>query len=120
MTAIAEKRVRSARGKESGASGSRTDDREHRRTYLPNLRSKSRDVRERPEHSGKEGTQTLSPKLRRPTARPPSTTVKWSHDKNVRSLAKETFGSTLTGSAMRLAAVRCRSGWVDIAEGERA
>lgn len=32
----------------------------------------------------------------------------------VRSLAKNTLGSTRTGSAMRLPAVRCRSGCVDM------
>lgn len=57
---------------------------------------------------------TLSPKLSKPTARPPSTTVKCSHERNVRSLANDTLGSTLTGRAMRLAAVRCKSGCVDI------
>lgn len=31
---------------------------------------------------------TLSPKFRSPTARPPSTTAKCSHDRKVRSLAK--------------------------------
>jgi hypothetical protein len=45
---------------------------------------------------------TESPKFRSPTARPPRMTVKLSHDRNVRSLAKKTFGSTLVGSAMRL------------------
>lgn len=43
-----------------------------------------------------------SPKLRSPNARPPRTTVKLSQDRNVRSFAKKTFGSTLTGKAMRL------------------
>lgn len=43
-----------------------------------------------------------SPKLRRPTARPPRMTVKFSQERNVRSLAKKTFGSTRVGSAMRL------------------
>lgn len=59
---------------------------------------------------------TLSPKFSKPTASPPRTTVKWSHDKNVRSLAKETLGSIFTGSAMRLAAVRCNKGCVDMIE----
>lgn len=62
---------------------------------------------------------TLSPKLSRPTASPPRTTVKWSHDRKVRSLANDTFGSTLMGSAMRLDAVRWRRGWVDILSGCR-
>lgn len=35
-------------------------------------------------------------------------------DVQVRSLAKKTFGSTRTGSAMRLPAVRWSSGWVDM------
>jgi hypothetical protein len=39
---------------------------------------------------------TLSPKFSRPTARPPSTTVKCSQDKKVLSFAKKTLGSTLT------------------------
>lgn len=45
---------------------------------------------------------TLSPKLRRPTARPPRMTVKFSHERKVLSLAKKTLGSTLVGRAMRL------------------
>lgn len=43
-----------------------------------------------------------SPKLSKPTARPPRMTVKFSHERNVRSLAKKTFGSTRVGRAMRL------------------
>lgn len=58
--------------------------------------------------------RTLSPKFNRPTARPPRTTVKCSHERNVRSLAKETLGSTRTGRAIRFEAVLCNSGWVDI------
>lgn len=42
--------------------------------------------------------------------------MKWSHERKVRSFANETFGSTLTGSAMRFAAVRCSSGCVDMVE----
>lgn len=61
----------------------------------------------------------MSPKLSRPTASPPRTTVKCSHDRKVRSFAKETLGSTRTGSAIRLLAVRWRSGWVDMTEGGR-
>ena len=57
---------------------------------------------------------TRSPKLSKPTARPPRTTVKLSHERNVRSLAKKTFGSTLTGSAIRLPGARWRRGWVDM------
>jgi len=57
---------------------------------------------------------TLSPKFRRPTASPPNTTVKCSHDKNVRSFANATLGSTRTGSAIRFAAVRWRRGCVDM------
>ena len=45
---------------------------------------------------------TLSPKLRRPTARPPRMTVKLSHERKVRSLAKKTFGSTRVGRAIFL------------------
>ena len=45
---------------------------------------------------------TLSPKLRRPMARPPRMTVKLSHERKVRSLAKKTLGSTRVGRAMRL------------------
>ena len=44
--------------------------------------------------------------------------MKCNHDKKVRSFAKETFGSTRTGRAMRFVAVRWSNGWVDIA-GER-
>lgn len=44
---------------------------------------------------------TLSPKLSNPTARPPSSTVKLSHDRKVRSFAKKTLGSTRVGRAMR-------------------
>lgn len=43
-----------------------------------------------------------SPKLRRPTARPPRMTVKLSHERKVRSLAKKTLGSTRVGRAIRL------------------
>lgn len=43
-----------------------------------------------------------SPKLRRPTARPPRMTVKFSHERKVRSFAKKTFGSTRVGRAIRL------------------
>jgi hypothetical protein len=43
-----------------------------------------------------------SPKLSMPIARAPRMTVKLSHDKKVRSLAKKTFGSTRVGSAIRL------------------
>lgn len=45
---------------------------------------------------------TRSPKFSSPTASPPRMTVKFSHDRNVRSLAKKTFGSTRVGRAMRL------------------
>ncbi len=44
----------------------------------------------------------------------PTPTVKCSHDKNVRSLANATLGSTRTGSAIRFAAVRWRRGCVDM------
>ena len=42
--------------------------------------------------------------------------MKCNHDRNVRSFAKETLGSTRTGRAMRFAAVRCNSGCVDMVE----
>lgn len=50
-----------------------------------------------------------SPKLSKPIARPPSTTVKLSHDKKVRSLAKKTLGSTRTGRAILLPVVDSRT-----------
>ena len=40
--------------------------------------------------------------------------MKCSHDRKVRSFAKETLGSTRTGSAMRFVAVRWSKGCVDI------
>jgi hypothetical protein len=43
-----------------------------------------------------------SPKLSIPMARAPRMTVKLSHERKVRSLAKNTLGSTRVGSAMRL------------------
>ena len=43
-----------------------------------------------------------SPKLSRPTAKPPRMTVKLSQERKVRSLAKKTLGSTRVGRAMRL------------------
>jgi hypothetical protein len=43
--------------------------------------------------------------LSRPTARPPRMTVKLSHERKVRSLAKKTLGSTRVGRAMRLPGV---------------
>lgn len=48
---------------------------------------------------------TRSPKLSMPMARAPRMTVKLSHDRKVRSLAKKTLGSTLVGRAMRLPVV---------------
>jgi len=42
----------------------------------------------------------LSPKFNRPTPKEPKITVKFNHDKNVLSLAKNTFGSTLVGKAI--------------------
>lgn len=44
---------------------------------------------------------TRSPKLSKPMARPPRTTVKLSHERNVRSLAKKTLGSIRVGIAIR-------------------
>ena len=43
-----------------------------------------------------------SPKLSMPIASAPRITVKLSHERKVRSLAKKTLGSTRVGSAMRL------------------
>jgi hypothetical protein len=43
-----------------------------------------------------------SPKLRRPMARPPRMTVKFSQERKVRSLAKKTLGSTRVGRAILL------------------
>lgn len=56
---------------------------------------------------------TLSPKFSSPIARPPRMTVKFSHERKVRSLAKKTLGSTRVGRAMRLpggAVSRTRAG----------
>ena len=44
----------------------------------------------------------LSPKFSMPIASAPRMTVKLSHDRKVRSLAKKTLGSTRVGRAMRL------------------
>lgn len=49
---------------------------------------------------------TRSPKLRRPMARPPRMTVKLSHERKVRSLAKKTLGSTRVGRAILLPVCR--------------
>jgi hypothetical protein len=49
----------------------------------------------------------LSPKLSRPIARPPRMTVKFSHERKVRSFAKKTLGSTRVGRAMRLPRGEC-------------
>lgn len=77
---------------------------------------------------------TRSPKFNSPTASPPRMTVKLSHERNVRSFAKNTFtfqgqsfrrlklrekgertlGSTRVGRAMRLPGALWRSGWEDI------
>ena len=57
---------------------------------------------------------TRSPKLSSPIASPPRKTVKLSHDRNVLSFAKNTFGSTLAGRAMRLPGAVCSSGRDDI------
>ena len=54
-----------------------------------------------------EMTAGLSPKFNMPMARAPRITVKFSHDKNVRSLAKKTFGSTRVGRAIRLPLLQC-------------
>jgi hypothetical protein len=44
----------------------------------------------------------LSPKFNMPIARAPRMTVKLSHERKVRSLAKKTLGSTRVGRAIRL------------------
>lgn len=43
-----------------------------------------------------------SPKFNMPMARAPRMTVKLSHERKVRSLAKKTLGSTRVGRAIRL------------------
>lgn len=45
---------------------------------------------------------TESPKFNNPTPKEPKITVKFNHDKKVRSLAKKTLGSTRAGNAIRL------------------
>ena len=83
-----------------------TDSGKHGRAYFSNL-----DTEELGQMSLGSGSElALSPKFNNPTARPPRTTVKCSHERKVRSFAKETFGSTRTGSAMRFVAVRCSRG----------
>ena len=57
---------------------------------------------------------TLSPKFNNPTPRPPSITVKFNHDRNVRSLAKNTLGSTLVGNAIFFPGVFCNNGADDM------
>lgn len=57
---------------------------------------------------------TLSPKLRRPMAKPPRITVKLRYDKKVRSFAKKTFGSTRVGIAIRFPGPDWRRGCEDI------
>lgn len=47
-------------------------------------------------------TAIRSPKFSMPMASAPRITVKFSHERKVRSLAKKTFGSTRVGSAIRL------------------
>jgi len=44
-------------------------------------------------------------------------TVKFSHDRKVRSLAKKTLGSTRVGRAIRLPGAVWRRGWLDILAG---
>lgn len=55
-----------------------------------------------------------SPKFSMPTARAPRITVKFSHERKVRSFAKKTLGSTRVGRAMRLPGAVWRRGWEDI------
>lgn len=47
-----------------------------------------------------------SPKFSMPMARAPRMTVKLSHERKVRSLAKKTLGSTRVGRAMRFPVVK--------------
>lgn len=54
--------------------------------------------------------ETLSPKFNNPTDSPPSMMVKFNHDKNVLSLAKNTLGSTLVGRAIFLLGPFCNNG----------
>lgn len=54
--------------------------------------------------------ETLSPKFSKPTDKPPSIMVKFNHDKNVLSLAKNTLGSTLVGKAIFLFGPFCSNG----------
>lgn len=108
-----------------------TNDRKHRSTDFSNLnerlsarlngekyigeirtlmgktwREKMVERTEKARHTGR----TLSPKFISPTDNPPRTMVKCSHERKVRSLAKATLGSTLTGRAIRFAAVLWRRG----------
>lgn len=45
---------------------------------------------------------TESPKFNKPTPKEPRIMVKFNHERNVLSLAKKTFGSTLAGNAILL------------------
>lgn len=45
---------------------------------------------------------TESPKFKRPTPKEPKITVKFNHERNVLSLAKNTLGSTRAGNAILL------------------
>jgi hypothetical protein len=52
-----------------------------------------------------------SPKFNMPIARAPRMTVKFNHERNVRSLAKKTLGSTRVGRAMRLPELMVQLDW---------
>jgi len=52
-----------------------------------------------------------SPKFSMPIARAPRMTVKFSQERKVRSLAKNTLGSTRVGRAMRLPRMKVRVSW---------
>lgn len=53
------------------------------------------------------------PKLSMPTARAPRSTLKFSQERKVRSLAKKTLGSMRVGRAMRLPGL-VRDAWVGL------
>lgn len=60
-----------------------------------------------------------SPKFNMPMARAPNMTVKFSHDKKVRSLAKKTLGSTRVGKAIRLPRVVDQNMLIHVMAGAR-
>jgi len=54
------------------------------------------------------------PKFSMPTARAPRIMEKLSHERKVRSLAKNTLGSMRVGRAILLPGAAWRRGWLDI------